>query len=173
MDNGECDLWSTHLPVLAACVANTEGPVLELGCGHYSTRLLHALCGPGLRPARRLVTCDTDPSWLRKFAHLRTSWHEMVARADVEPYTHAAWALIFVDEAPAGHRIGVIRALRQCGRLWVINNTEPPVTDGRKAYRYDEILPDFPHRFDYKRYPSTWTSVLSDVPLPSWLEGLV
>lgn len=172
MDNGEIDLWSTHLPLLALCVANTEGPVLELGCGHYSTLLLHALCAPGLGPARQLVTCDTNPGWLLKFSDLRCAWHEVVHSDGVDRYVGKRWALIFVDEAPAGHRVPAIRALRQSTDLFVLNNTEPPFTEGRKAYRYDEILPSFPHRYDYKRYPSTWASVVSDKPLPDWLEAV-
>jgi len=75
MDNGEIDLWGTHIPVLAACVAKTTGPVLELGCGHYSTRLLHALCGA---MGRQLLTVDVNLKWLARFADLRAPLHEIV-----------------------------------------------------------------------------------------------
>lgn len=167
MDDGNMDLWSTHLPVLVACVAKTDGPVLELGCGHYSTRVLHAMCD-----GRRLVTCDTNRTWVEAFAHLRSKTHEIVCAPDASAYAGERWDVVFVDEAPAGHRIGEIIRLRPVTWLFVVNNTEPAITPGRRAYRYVEILPMFPYRFDYKRYP-VWTSVVSDVPLPDWIERLV
>ena len=33
----------------------------------------------------------------------------------------------------------------------------------RPVYHYDEIIPSFKYRWDYKRYP-VWTSVLCDEP---------
>ena len=47
--------YATRQPLLALAVAQTDGPILELGCGHYSTPLLHALreTGPAATPVRR------------------------------------------------------------------------------------------------------------------------
>jgi hypothetical protein len=36
--------WGSHLPSLAACLASSRGPVIELGVGHFSTPFLHAYC---------------------------------------------------------------------------------------------------------------------------------
>jgi len=162
MDNGDIDLWSTHLPVLVEAVLHTSGAVLELGSGHYSTRVLRALSGA--YPDRRFVTCDTNPRWVARFADLRSANHEIVCAADISVYVREAWELVFVDEAPAQHRIIQMRLLRPVTRLFVVNNTEP----GRPVYRYEELLPSFPHRWDYKRYP-VWTSYVSDHPLPEWV----
>lgn len=162
MDDGSIDLWSTHLPLLVEAVLNTTGPVLELGCGHYSTRVLHAIAGAF--PERPFVTCDTNAGWVAKFLDLRSANHQIVCAEDVSGYTKDRWEVVFVDEAPAQHRIVQMLKLRPVTRLFIVNNTEP----GRPVYRYDELLPTFPHRFDYMRYP-VWTSVLSDAPLPQWV----
>jgi len=36
--------WGTHQVPLITVVVNTKGPILELGCGDFSTPILHALC---------------------------------------------------------------------------------------------------------------------------------
>jgi len=40
----------THLPALLACVSRTAGGVIELGVGHFSTPILHAVCEAAGRP---------------------------------------------------------------------------------------------------------------------------
>jgi len=170
VDNGEIDLWSTHLAVLVACVAKTQGPVLELGCGHYSTRVLHALCGA---QGRELTTIDVNEPWVAQFAHLKAPWHRILLVPDIAIYLAAEviegkrWSVVFEDSGRAQFRPDNIAAVRKAADLIIVNNTEP----GRPVYQYERILPSFPHRWDYKRYP-VWTSVVSDSPLPDRLEEL-
>lgn len=185
MDNGEIDLWATHLPVLAACVANTTGPVLELGCGHYSTRLLHALCRN-----RQLLTIDANPVWLEKFAALRTPTHCLLSVPSIAAFLRnagprlladgmnlaefpARFSLVFEDSGRAQLRPDNIAAIRPHADLILVNNTEPGLNAEpfRPVYRYETIIPTFPYRFDYKVYP-VWTSVLSESPLPAWLKEI-
>jgi len=190
MDNGEIDLWGTHIPVLAACVAKTTGPVLELGCGHYSTRLLHALCGA---MGRQLLTVDVNLKWLARFADLRAPLHEIVhtdvisqfvgcrhfgrhpATGDLYEFPEGGrWSVVFEDSGIAQRRPDNLIALRGKADLFILNNTEPdPQGRGPTRPVYElHRLPDFRYRWDYKRYP-VWTSVLSDSPIPDWLERLV
>lgn len=49
----------THIPILAAVVAMTDGPVLELGTGLNSTPLLSEMC---FHMSRDLYSIETDPS---------------------------------------------------------------------------------------------------------------
>jgi len=192
MDSGDIDLWSTHLPVLVAVVAKTQGPVLELGCGHYSTRVLHALCGaqgrsgassepPREAQGRQLLTLDTNPGWLARFKDLESPIHRVVYTDTIAEFVRfvwtasngasfphgGRWSVVFEDSGIAQRRPDNIAALRAITDLFVVNNTEP----GRPVYQYERILPSFPYRWDYKRYP-VWTSVISDSPLPDWLERL-
>lgn len=62
----------THSAPLAISCLNTSGAVLELGCGLYSTLLLHTICE---KQIRRLHTVDHTLSWLNKFNHLETDLH--------------------------------------------------------------------------------------------------
>ena|SRR5690606_421061 len=58
---------ATHLPILAAALANSEGPVVEFGPGHYSTLLIKALC-----PGRPVLCLEHNPwdgrAWFDHFA---------------------------------------------------------------------------------------------------------
>ena len=53
------DHYYTHAPLLAKCVANTTGPILELGTGVYSTSLLDCLAG-----SRTVVSTDSNLDFL-------------------------------------------------------------------------------------------------------------
>lgn len=55
---------ATHQHILRELVNKTDGPIIEFGCGYYSTDLLHALCQ---RSERLLITLDDDVKWLEKF----------------------------------------------------------------------------------------------------------
>ena len=74
-----------------------EGPVFEMGCGDYSTPVLHAILEKQQRALlsrylqkfvfqilissispmiSKSTSCsDTDKMWLNKFRHLESSWH--------------------------------------------------------------------------------------------------
>jgi len=148
------DKEGTHFPILAACVARTQGPVLELGCGEYSTPMLHFLCN-----GRRLVSLEDDPDWINKYKELETNWHtlQFVDKwADARIIDEVKWDVAFVDHAPAEQRIQEIKRLKNLAKHIVIHDTENP----NGIYKYDSILPEFKFRFDFKKW-STWTSVVS------------
>ena len=47
--------WTTHMPVIIKFIQATEGRVLELGAGLFSTPLLHWLCA---EKGRKLYTYE-------------------------------------------------------------------------------------------------------------------
>ena len=68
--------YGTHLPWLAACVVNTEGPVVEFGSGDYSTNFLHTLCGS---LGREIITVENDAKWVRRYIEdLECDWHRFI-----------------------------------------------------------------------------------------------
>ena len=176
MDDGTIDLWGTHLPVLLEAILHTTGPVLELGSGHYSTRLIRVCAGAF--PARRFVTCDNQRDWWERVKDLASANHEIVCEPWTERFVAEAlarrqpWDVVFVDEAPAQHRCPEIKRLRNVTELFVVNNVEPdPRGDApyRPVYRgYADLLPTFRFSHVYKRYP-VWTGIYSDSPLPEWV----
>lgn len=144
----------THIPVLLTAVLRTQGQILEMGCGDFSTPLLHAIC---IKSHRTLVTAENDLLWMNLFADLKTPWHTFIYATDwtsIGKDTH--WGLVFIDHAPAEQRIVDIARLRNNTDVFVMHDTE---TEG--SYNWSKILPTFKYQFTYKRYP-TWTSVVSD-----------
>lgn len=154
------DPHGTHLPLLVAAVARTTGDVLELGCGNYSTLVLHELC-KALN--RRLWTYDSDPAWLDQFMHLASDGHQLFP-VDKDHWDSAAihrpWGCAFVDHAGPDSGRGE-RRIVEIGRLakWadaiVVHDTE------EAGYGYEPTLARFTYRMDYK-IVRPWTSVVSN-----------
>ena len=64
--------WGTHMTPLITAVSHTEGPILEMGCGDFSTPILHAICSP---TKRFLLTTESHRSWMDLFLDLKNDWH--------------------------------------------------------------------------------------------------
>ena len=148
---------ATHFPILAGAVARTQGPILELGAGHFSTPMLHMMC---LEKNRRLVTVEGDPEWLKTFKILETPWHEFhhmkIGREDdFTLIDEADWAVVLVDHRPASRRIREIERLKDRAIFIVVHDTED-----ERAYHYESTLAKFTYRTDWKAY-RVWTSVVS------------
>ena len=66
----------SHLPVLIKLVHMTDGPIIELGCGMYSTPFLHWACRPH---GRLLTTYENNPEWFRFVKQFeRDDYHKVV-----------------------------------------------------------------------------------------------
>ncbi len=144
---------ATHYPILAACAVRTRGPVLELGAGDYSTPLLSLLC-----KGRKILTLDSDPKWLERFGDLKSDDHSFHLVSDWPgcPLIESRqWGVAFVDNRPHHQRTPLIRRLKDRARFIVIHDTE-----NNALYGYEEVLPEFKYRFDYKRFKQ-WTTVVS------------
>lgn len=144
--------YATHLPLLVACVAHTHGPVLELGCGLYSTPVLHALCLD-----RPLVSLESDEKWLDQFQGYATRTHRLGLFSDDLPLSFAGqrWSVVFVDQAPAPARAESIRRLKGHADLIVCHDSE------HRLYDYESVLGDFNQRVEWQRY-APWTTVVSN-----------
>jgi len=146
--------YVSHVPLLLAAMARSSGPVLELGAGLGSTPALHGACALA---RRRLVTLDSDPLWLAKFAGYGRDWHAMrLVRsfADLPEYGEP-WGLVLVDHGEARLRGASIAALRHA-ELLVVHDTDYP-----QLYGYEPVLSEFRYRYDWKRmYPQT--TIVSD-----------
>ncbi|HLW72531.1 MAG TPA: hypothetical protein VKR54_00605 [Candidatus Babeliales bacterium] len=163
--------WGTHFPVLATVVANTTGPILEMGCGDYSTPMLHGLCAP---TKRTLVSTDASKQWLEFFADMQRDWHTLIyvpaygpksneddtmfspeqdAWDSVGADTH--WNIVFIDHRPGLRRVIDIERLRSQTDIFVIHDAQD------RAYGYDRVLKTFKYVYEYRRYHIT-TKVVSD-----------
>jgi hypothetical protein len=159
--------YGTHMAPLLTAVAYTTGPILELGCGDYSTPLLHALCS---KTHRFLLSADTDKKWLHLFMDLENWWHQFkyvpVYEDDWErnPKPHlwdevgagTRWGVVLIDHRPGERRAVDIKRLKDQADILVVHDAQ------ELGYNYASVMGDFKYRYLYKRY-STQTLVLSNV----------
>jgi hypothetical protein len=158
--------YGTHMAPLLTVIARTDGPILEMGCGDYSTPLLHALCAP---TNRYLMTTDTDRNWLSLFLDLKTDWHnfdyvpvyEDDWELNPEPRewnrigTDRHWSVILIDHRPGERRVVDIVRLRPYTDIFVVHDTQ------QRTYGYEPVLSTFKYKYVYTRY-TTQTTVVSD-----------
>lgn len=97
--------WGSHLPALFACLANTVGPVIEVGVGHFSTPILHAFC---VEEDRQLISVEQDRGWFEKFENFRSKNHGIYCGEYSELIPLLAkekqWAVSLIDNSPGGNR---------------------------------------------------------------------
>ena len=165
----------THSAPLAITCMNTTGPVLELGCGLYSTLLLHTICE---KQGRRLHTVDHTLSWLNKFTHLETSLHsfehvkcgafnvtllEFVyklspdwAKKIDDSWDQVGkdehWGLVFLDQLPLSRRIKDLKRLRTSADVFVIHNTNRM---GNWLSEFWPYLETFNYLYVFPAFPAT------------------
>jgi hypothetical protein len=161
----------THFPALATIVANTQGPILEMGCGDYSTPLLHALCAP---TQRFLVSTDADPRWVLLFLDYQRSWHRFQFVPAYEQHdgrntlwysvgqnawdavgNDVHWSIVLVDQSPGLRRVIDIERLRSHTDIFIVHDTQD------SGYGYEPLLSSFKYKYVYDRYHIT-TTIVSD-----------
>jgi hypothetical protein len=156
---------ASHQPILFRCALQFPGPMLEIGCGDYSTPHLHEICA---FQHRYLLSLDSNKAWVDRFADLRTPQHEILFITDWNNCPHLItgkpWGLVFVDHAPAKRRKVDILALSNIAQVLVVHDTES------KEYDYHEVFPLFKHRFDYKRLGPHTTVLSNFIDVASVLE---
>jgi len=118
----------SHLPVLMKLVKITSGPILELGCGMYSTPYLHWVCYP---TKRKLVTCESKNEWIGYARQFETDFHTIIYVPDWDNLDLSGeWSVAFVDHAPDERRIEEIKRLIHAD--YVIAHD----ADNKRDYKY-------------------------------------
>ena len=67
--------FGTHARLLWAAAKATQGDILEMGTGAFSTPMLHNLTGSA---GRSLVSAETDSVWLSKFQKQGLGHHQLL-----------------------------------------------------------------------------------------------
>jgi hypothetical protein len=113
--------YQSHLPALLACIAVTDGPVLELGVGHFSTPHLHALCGA---MGRELVSVEPDEKWRVEFANKYTGPNHTFTSEWMHPHMRD-WSVAFIDHSPGGaNRAAAFKALIEECEFVVVHDAQ-------------------------------------------------
>jgi hypothetical protein len=153
--------YGTHRPVLGEAVAQTSGPILELGLGDESTL---SLCELSRVAGRDVYSYDHDPGWVERFVHLRGPHHfiAQVPSWDECPIESQMWSVALVDHAPAERRIVDIRRLALRCLVLVVHDAEDPV------YGYDAILPLFSYILEYRQFKQHTMLLSNYVDVSRW-----
>lgn len=132
------DPYATHLEALAQAVCMTQGGILELGCGHYSTPML---AGIARAQNRRLLVQAANADWAGRFRDLAE-----VQLADWPRWSppRGPWGVVLLDsEEPArkrGHRLPQMRADVATRGAWIVVHDaevmmeQPEWPDWKKGY---------------------------------------
>lgn len=122
----------------------TDGPILEVGGGLFSTPFLHWDCFP---QKRELVTYENSPEWFNILRKYRTDFHNIILvdswdDMPIERY----WEIAFIDHAPAERRKVEIARLANFARYIIVHDSDKRT---ETLYGLEEIYPLFKYRYDY------------------------
>ena len=139
----------SYLPVLMKAVELTTGPILELGCGLYSTNPLHWAC---FVAKRRIVTYENNPAYHKFLKAYQCDFHEVhcIERwADID--ISEPWSVAFVDHSPGPEEPEDSRwqeAIRlQHAEYVVMHDTE---TRNESSHRLSKIARRFKYQFAWR-----------------------
>ena len=138
--------YGTHLPALIKAMEKSDGSVLELGMGLFSTPYLHYQC---LLTKRKLVSYENSKSYMQFFLDYgyQNEYHEIIF---VDKYEDAKidkpWDVVLIDQTPDSSRVIEIKRLANLAKYLVIHDS-----NGRyeNVYHYSEIYPLF-------KYQTVW-----------------
>lgn len=165
--HSQLDGYGSHLPVLLACLRRTDGPILELGAGIYSTPLVHAFSVL----ERYGRTVETDPVWASRIRGLfegipvGSTHHDILTVSDPEEANLAEqhWSVALVDHATR-HRARDLATLRDLGvDLIIVHDTQD------LRYGCESVLETFQYRLDFDGWGPPRTTVVSNGMPLDWL----
>ena len=157
--------WSSHIPILVKILEKTQGDVLELGVGLFSTPLLHWLCQD---QQRNLVSFESQQKYFDLNRQFQSDSHHLSLIADWDQIDiDRHWSVAFIDHEPAERRVVEIKRLAKSADYLIIHDSQ---SKEDSFYHYSQIYPLFKYRYDYTQaFPNT--SVLSNFNRLEWLGG--
>lgn len=165
------ELYWSHTPALLQTLLNVEGPILELGCGHYSSAITTSFS-----KQRRVVCVDTEQDWLDEIADKYASTEAIFKfcgptldeyKELSEPLVKANWGVVLVDHRFAEQR--GLDLLRLKDNAEVILMHDSHLDDPDDAYNSFEAIQSFKY---FKEHSLYWpqTAVMSETNNLEWLQ---
>jgi len=185
------DDWSTHQPVLYAIATSTKGPIIEFGCGHGSTDLLHEICE---KEERILITIEDDLEWLTKFSEKyqghgynpdNSGWHKFyyvpgknlddrenpahwIAFMDeFELLDQLSFDVCFIDQAPWLARYETLKRMKDRARFVVVHDVDYFPMNGVFGKVIKPIVDRNKGQFDFSDVFSTFQVYFPNQPWPA------
>lgn len=152
---------ATHQGILAGVVAQTTGPVIELGVGHYSTAMLHFMC-----KHRPLLSIENDIDWHNFYAApFRNGTHDFyyaknmtyVEALNTDKYKPLFWDVAFIDHSPEQQRRDTVEEMRKRAKFIVVHDAEPEAV----IYNWGNLFETFKYKY-YWNFYGNGTMAVSD-----------
>jgi len=114
----------------------TKLPILELGAGEFSTRILR-----GLFPDREIISLENSKKW---YDHLKntledTDKHKLQWIPDwshVLKFMTCEWGVVFVDTDPISSRVELMDLFKSTSNIVVLHDSEAVLFEqGKKLFR--------------------------------------
>ena len=128
-------LAGSHIPILLKAIENSDGPILEMGSGAWSTPILNMMVN--VRQKREILTLENDRKWFEKNRkEYESDFHKFlfVEDWDKAPIYDTFWGLVLVDHRPARQRHRDIIRLKHQAYMVLAHDTEPEIN---QFYRFD------------------------------------
>ena len=166
--------YGTHQPVLYQAIQQTECskhpmasmPILELGCGLFSTELIQKFAG-----TRKIVSVDSDEAWLDQYkAAYQNDNHEFKLLNFNEMQMSGCYSVVFVDQGCWQSRADSLRHYSASAFFVVLHDSdylprELGVDFSKLYYYHKTFMPLQP--YPYVTGPPT--TILSNfVDVTSW-----
>jgi hypothetical protein len=148
----------THLPYLSRLCSNTNGHIIELGSGYFSTPLLHWTTQHNGKIFR---SYETNKNWADTMGE-PVSYIENWEKAN---FFEMRWTIAFIDHGHALLRKEHAMALKDNADYIVLHDTEPK---NEHIYRYSELWKHFLYRRDFNQI-EPHTTIVSNTQQLDWL----
>lgn len=141
--------YGTHLPCLMKAVENTDGPMLELGTGIFSTPFLRYTA---MLQDRKLVSYENFEPWydfLLKYyepnMNHEINFVEKYSDANLQP-EHDSWDIVLIDQTPDSSRAEEAMRLKDLAKYIIVHDSNP---SNYKVTGYDKLFPHFKYKIDW------------------------
>jgi hypothetical protein len=135
--------FSSHLSLLIRALTLSDGPVLELGMGMFSTPVLHWMCFP----RRRLLSFESDRRYFEKLRGFADPWfHEIYLAEDWDAIPiEQPWDVVLVDHNAGRRRVELPRV--RAAKFVVIHDTDAGRPE--RVYQMSAVIAQY-YRYAYQ-----------------------
>jgi len=156
-------VWASHLPLLIKVLEKSDGPVLELGMGPFSTPVMHMLCK---NRDRLLVSYESNKNYFDMHKSFVNEFHQInfvTSWDDIK--IEIPWGVVFVDHAPDIRRGIEAKRVANFAQFVVLHDSDPR---NDPYYKYPEVYPLYKYRLDYKKFVPNTTLLSNFVDVSKW-----
>ena len=156
MDENDKSILATHIPLLVRMFDKSEGDVLEIGTGWFSTITLDWLAN---LYKRHVYSYESSNHWYKRAKRYESKFHHIIkieSWDDLPADKH--WGLVFIDHSPEERRHVEIERFKDLADYIVVHDTQP---EDDVKYQYSGSWKYFKYKYDWIK-AKPWTSVVSN-----------